>query len=767
MPWTAQFETTFFKSVLKAVRYESKLVCWILAVTFALLVSRADAFQATTIPRDASRQYRTSTRFIVGRHQMLKANVSFECLTIPELKDILRERGAKVSGNKHELIERLSVLQLHAEIDEVESDNVREDNNSSRQITKEQRTISASVDDLPFSIHGAGASLIPPVLEKLLQKRNITSLLPVQSESFELVYNGNDAVIHAPTGSGKTLAFAIPLLAKLLHETDRKKPVVPSPFVIVIVPSRELAKQVGRELHTLHPRKSKGVVTVFGGTPLERNVAALKGGRRGNGPDIVVGTAGRMRELVREGYLSFDRVHSIVLDEADTLLNIKDNPDVEQFINDMINDYQLILVSATINKFVRNFAMDIMEIDESSVSFVTINGRSRCEDAEDEGEKLVSTSQEIGKNISTMKSCITNEQKVHGAPPVRHWSIAVRSNVRRAVVSDLMTTLHPRITIIFVPSKAEVEKVASELADESGGDYEVRVLHGDMVQSARTRTITLLRGDGITRTSRQKVLVATDVASRGLDVDGVDLVVQFGIPRKNGKENTFDSELYTHRAGRAGRFGGLSEKSAHVITLYDPTQGEGKLLKPLAEELKANLEFDIWDKHLPSPKEIMDEYYERVLQRCSGNDEKLVQFFKKKISSGVLNGDKQSTAFAGEHSRELLETLSQAMAALSGLEFVAPQRSLLTADPSQRTVRIVKYSSDDCIIPTNPPEITKLCKEFIGKIGRVQIWNDGSAIFDLPEGKASKLIQVLSDLQNCHAAIDNWRIELLDTLPSK
>ena len=117
------------KSVSKAVRYESKLVCWIVAVTFALLVSRADAFQATTIIPPDARQYRTPTRSIVGRHQMLKTSANFECLTIPELKDILRERGAKVSGNKQELIERLSLL--HADIDgEVESDNVEEDNSS-------------------------------------------------------------------------------------------------------------------------------------------------------------------------------------------------------------------------------------------------------------------------------------------------------------------------------------------------------------------------------------------------------------------------------------------------------------------------------------------------------------------------------------------------------------------------------------------------------------------------------------------------------------
>lgn len=752
---------SFSSDVLAKAQYESsKQLFLVFALVFALMASRSDAF-LVQMPLEG--QLRTSTHSLSVERQMLKreveisadcSNVDFGCLTIPELKDMLREKGAKVSGNKHELIERLSFL--HAEIDEIECDDEGDD--SSLHNSKEQEIISVAVDDLGVPIHGT--SHIPSVLEKLLQKRNITSLLPVQSESFELVYNSNDAVIHAPTGSGKTLAFAIPLLAKILSETDRKKPAVPSPFIIVIVPSRELAKQVGRELHTLHPRKNKGVVTVFGGIPLERNVAALKGGRRGNGPDVVVGTAGRLRELLREGYLSFDKVQSIVLDEADTLLDFKDNPDVKQFLEDMVNDYQLILVSATINQFVRKYAMDIMEIDESSATFVTVTGRSFHENVGEDS---------MGKNDNSVNKGtrrITNEQRIHGAPPVRHWSIAVRSNIRRAVVSDLMITLHPRISLIFVPSKAEVEKVASELAEESGGDYEVRVLHGDMVQSARTRAITLLRGDGIEHASRQKVLVATDVASRGLDLDGVDLVVQFGIPRKNGKENTFDAELYTHRAGRAGRYGGLSEKSADVVTLFDPTQGEGKLLGPLAEELKANLEFDIWDKPLPSPKEIMDENYERVLQRCSGNNEDLVQFYKKKIVSDIVNVDGQFT-LTGEHSHELLEKLSQATAALSGLECLAPQRSLLTADPSQRTVRIVKYNADKSINPTKPPEITKLCKEFVGKIGRVLIWGDGSAIFDLPKRKALKLVEILSDSQNCSTDTGYWHIETLETLPPK
>ena len=140
---------------------------------------------------------------------------------------------------------------------------------------------------------------------------------------------------------------------------------------------------------------------------------------------------------------------------------------------------------------------------------------------------------------------------------VQHWHMSCKSNVRTSVSMDLMSILMPRLTLIFVSTKVEAEGVSSALASASASNAKVsnnnavvRVLHGDMVQNSRSRTMALVRAAALNGESQ--VLVATDVASRGIDL-WVDLVIQFGVPRIAGKQGTFSTELYTHRTGRTGR----------------------------------------------------------------------------------------------------------------------------------------------------------------------------------------------------------------------
>ena len=265
--------------------------------------------------------------------------------------------------------------------------------------------------------------------------------------------------------------------------------------------------------------------------------------------------------------------------------------------------------------------------------------------------------------------------------------------------------------------------------------------------------------------SRTRILVATDVASRGLDIPTVDLVLQYGVPRKNGKDGTFDSELYIHRTGRAGRFG--STRTADTIMLYDRLQGEGNTLKDLQDEMLRLRGVEILPKALPSPSDVMDALYHRSLQRCVKLDEEgktdLVQYFENRLVEGDLFEHSDSGSIQTE--AMLIKRLAAAMAALSGLEDVVPPRSLLTANPSDRTIRVWNESCSR-ENPLSPPEVTKLVKALgSGKLGRISICEDGSAVFDLSQSKAKRLIKKAKD-DEMKSLVRGWSFDMPESLPA-
>jgi len=549
-------------------------------------------------------------------------------------------------------------------------------------------------------------------------------------------------------------------------------------------PSRELARQVGKVWGKFHPTATKTsrrqVVTVFGGVPMARH-AAMLGGKT----DVVVGTPGRIRELIREKYLSTAHIRSIVLDEADTLLNFGDNPEVEWLLDGMQNDYQLVLASATINKRVEKFVGEVMELEVGEEGYVVVDDGDYgvAADAGDDaygdagGLEIGGVSgEENGIQIDEIDSNVqrsTLELPSNRKPVVHHWSMAASATSRTALTSDLIVTMAPRRGIVFVPSKAEVEVVARELSERlsTANDVTVHILHGDMAQAARSRTVTAFRGDS---TRMTRVLVATDVASRGLDLPAVDLVLQYGVPRKTGKDGTYDSELYVHRTGRAGRFGNTRDH-ADAILLYDRSQGEGTTLPKLQEEMENLQGIQIKPRKLPSPSEVMEASYDRAFRRCEefGSSEGahgLVRYFADRLSEDMSDSVERS-AEDGANNKEslLMHRLATAMAALSGLEEVVPPRSLLTSNPKDRTIRV--WRNDDKSTPLTPPEVTKMVKSLgSGKLGRISICSDGSAVFDLGAKKAELL------LKNAGAASDDdessessrWQFEMpssLSTIP--
>lgn len=575
------------------------------------------------------------------------------------------------------------------------------------------------------------ASFPATLRDKMIEKK-ITSLLPIQTASYAHIVSGKDAVVHAPTGSGKTLSYVLPLVSRLM--VDKKKFArrqtgqSAAPRIVVLVPSRELAKQVGSEFSKFSHKK---VVTLFGGVPMERQVSVLKS----QGAHVVVSTPGRLRELVREGHISYDNVHVLVLDEADAMLDAADSPDVRAIMDDITNSvghraeyddqvYQLILVSATVNKYVRDFATDIMEIEPESDSFITVKEDAR---------------HLTGKNA---------------APKVEHWHTAAKTNCFPTIAGDLVMTLDPQLTIVFVPTKSESEEVASFLRSKVGA-ADVHALHGDMTQAARSKSIATIRQN----TESQQILVATDVASRGLDLPNVDLVLQFGVPKLSGREGTYNTELYTHRTGRAGRVG--MKKGANTVLLYDHAAGEGKFIADLAKEVTKYTKHQVRARPIPGTTAILEAGYQRAASQCidtSDDDStsELESYFKTRLQ--------EEGAIDTSDPEQLLGYLSKAMASLSRLDpAVSPfesHASLLSGHPADRTLRV--YRDDGK--PVTPPEVTKFCKTFgSGKLGRVAISkSDGSAVFDLTKKRATVLVNTV---KNTKENLFGWNIEMPMHLP--
>jgi len=777
------------------------MFAWLLLRLFPLLLLSTlssawlQIFPHHQQPISVSNASSRRTTHLSAPHATVSADISsreeLQDLTIAELKELLRTNNEKVSGNKAELVDRIL---SHQQNSSAGNDVLNEDASetsyhpSLSQLPKPVlesflRYTSSSYSATAMNRHDDGADTLAPPTQQ-------PKLLPIQERSFDIIADGGDAVIFSPTGTGKTLAYILPLAKRLwewkhdgslqhqkkiqkqrfIQQQRNKNDSMPSkqteaaaPSILVIEPSRELAKQVGKVWSKFHPtvtKATKQIVTVFGGVPTARQAALLS-----SKTDVVVGTPGRIRELIREGFLSTSHVRSIVLDEGDILLNFQDNPEVEWLLEGMRNDYQLILASATINKRVETFVGEVMELEVGQEGYVNMvdvcDEDARSNDFGIERDDIDFDEIEGG----------VDEQSTQEV--VNHWAMAASARDRTALVSDLIITSAPRRGIIFVPSKAEVEVVAQELTERlsSANDVSIHVLHGDMVQAARSRTIVAFRGDtetAPTQTIMSRILVATDVASRGLDIPTVDLVLQYGVPRKNGKDGTFDSELFIHRTGRAGRFG--STRTADTIILYDRSQGEGTTLKGLQDEMIRLRGVEILPKTLPSPGDVMNAAYHRALQRFEkfdkeGEDnrdkQELVQYFQKRLMKDILfehsdSGPSQTVSL-------LMMRLAAAMAALSGLEEVVPPRSLLTANPADRTIRVWK---DSCSShnPLSPPEVTKVLKELgSGKLGRISICEDGSAVFDLSQSKAKFLLQKACE-KEMSSLLEGWHFDMPESL---
>ncbi|WEK54195.1 MAG: DEAD/DEAH box helicase [Candidatus Cohnella colombiensis] len=331
---------------------------------------------------------------------------------------------------------------------------------------------------------------------RVLRVMGITSPTPVQAETIPIVYQGKDVISQAQTGTGKTLAFVLPMLDKINIE-------LPEVQGLIVTPTRELAIQITTEIKKLlDPRGAIKVLAVYGGQDVEAQLHKLKGQNH-----IVVATPGRLLDHLRRETISLAGVKMLVLDEADQMLHMGFLKEVDEILRQTPYKKQAMLFSATMPPSIREMAGRILRNPEH----VTVKS-----------ERV------------TVKD-------------IRQWAIETTDRAKQKTLVQLLEVTQPYLSIIFCRTKRRAS--ALNLALQEMG-YASDELHGDLSQAKREKVMKQFRE------ARLQLLVATDVAARGLDVEGVTHVFNYDIPQ--------DVESYIHRIGRTGRAG----ESGLAITVY-------------------------------------------------------------------------------------------------------------------------------------------------------------------------------------------------------
>ena len=401
---------------------------------------------------------------------------------------------------------------------------------------------------------------LSPELLKSVERAGFEEATPIQAETIPLALAGKDVIGQAQTGTGKTAAFGLPMLEKIdpdRHELQG----------LVIAPTRELAIQTQEELYRLGRDKKVRVQAVYGGADIGRQIRGLK-----DRPHIVVGTPGRMLDHINRHTLKLGTVQTLVLDEADEMLNMGFLEDIEKIISQVPEQRQTLLFSATMPPAIKNIGVKFMK----SPHHVKIKAKEMTADLIDQ------------------------------------YYVRAKEYEKFDIMTRLFDVQTPELTIVFGRTKRRVDELARGL--EARG-YRAEGIHGDLSQQKRMSVLRSFKNGHL------DILVATDVAARGLDISGVTHVYNYDIPQ--------DPESYVHRIGRTGRAGkgGMSVTFVtpnemdylHVIenltkkrmtTLRPPTEKEAfkGQLGAAVEQIETKLAENGLDKYLQTADNLLEEY---------------------------------------------------------------------------------------------------------------------------------------------------------------
>ena len=377
---------------------------------------------------------------------------------------------------------------------------------------------------------------INPKILRAVSEMGYTQMTPIQEQAIPQLMEGKDVIGQAQTGTGKTAAFGIPML-QMVDPASRELQ------GMILCPTRELAIQAAEELHKFSKyMHGIRVVPIYGGQDISRQIKALKGGVQ-----IIVGTPGRVMDHMRRHTIKLDSLKMVVLDEADEMLNMGFREDMEAILGEIPCEHQTALFSATMPQAI----LDITYKYQKDAVVVRI------------------TKQELT------------------IPLVKQYYYVVKNIYKEEAISRLIDTYNLKRSIVFCNTKKMVDELAEHLKDRG---YQAEGLHGDMTQKQRDFVMNRFKNGSL------QVLIATDVAARGIDVDDLEAVFNYDVPQ--------DTEYYVHRIGRTGRAGreGLAFTFAYGRDLYR------------IREIERVCKTKMTEQKLPKSAQVMDIKLNKLLQ---------------------------------------------------------------------------------------------------------------------------------------------------------
>jgi ATP-dependent RNA helicase DeaD len=368
---------------------------------------------------------------------------------------------------------------------------------------------------------------------KVLKELGFEEPTPIQAEAIPALLDGLDVMAQAQTGTGKTAAFGLPIV-------ERLSGISPGPEALILAPTRELAVQVAEAVHRFGKERGTHVVAVYGGQPIERQLRALA-----RPVDVVVGTPGRLMDHMRRETLKLDQVRFVVLDEADEMLDMGFIEDIEQILSALPAERQTGLFSATLPRRVTDLATRYLRNPVS----------------------------------------IRIEPEQITVPQITQSYYEVVPRAKLEALTRILDLEEPTSAMIFCRTKLEVDELTQAL---QGRGYPAEAIHGDLSQAMRDRVMNRFR------TGTATLLVATDVAARGLDIEHVSHVINYSLPG--------DPESYVHRIGRTGRAG----RAGEAISLVTPR--ERRFLRIIERVVGSRLE----PRRVPTASDVAARQRERL-----------------------------------------------------------------------------------------------------------------------------------------------------------
>lgn len=531
---------------------------------------------------------------------------------------------------------------------------------------------------------------LTPKVERAINEMGFDFATPVQSKAIPLIRTGADVIAKSQTGTGKTVAFAIPAIENVDTHEDR-----PTIQVLVLCPTRELAQQADAEFKKI-TRFKTGIhsVAIYGGAPIDRQCIQL---RKAN---IVIGTPGRVMDHMRRKTIKLNNLKMIVLDEADEMLNMGFHEDIETILTDTPENRQTVMFSATmppaIMKLAKEFQKDVklIEIDKSQVTIGNI------------------------------------EQSYIDVP-----------HDRKADALELLLKFYqPKRTIIFCNTKKMADELTKLLHD---GGFSAACIHSDIKQSQRTLTMQSFK------LGKVSILIATDIAARGIDVNDIEYVINFDIPQ--------NTEYYVHRIGRTGRAG----KSGRSVTICS-SRREIIEMQDIARAVKS----EIKQMPLPSSENIQSVHIKKATDKM----EKLLRQEKQPIFEKIISELTEKGYTIDEIAQSALQicfgdiTRDEEKAPIvqrmhNNTEKLPKKSAKTKGRPENFQTIVIDIGKARRVAPNHiMGAITERTSLSGSDIGKINVMNDRTTI-DIPSNQVDS---VISDMRGCKICGVSTKTSLFD-----